>query len=191
MLDRLSTLSLPDRLRFALYGVATAVDSTRSRIHEVFSSCAQQIPQSVASSHLGTTLTYKELDETSNCFSLQLRSHGIGRGSRVCLLIQRSHAMLVGIFGILKAGASYVPLDGGMVTDKMLKFVLKDSGAAMIVHSAAYSHRIPPQFKSICVTECIESQKVERNQRSSPFILCAQDNMPSNEAYVIYTSGKC
>jgi non-ribosomal peptide synthetase component F len=99
--------------------------------------------------------------------------------------------MLVGIFGILKAGASYIPLDGGIVTDNMLQFVLNDSNAAIIAHSATYSHRIPPQFKSICVTECIENQKVERNQRCPPFTFFAQDNMPNDEAYVIYTSGKC
>ena len=57
------------------------------------------------------SLTYAELEATANRVARLLGAHGVRRGDRVGLYLEKSLESLVGIYGILKAGAAYVPLD--------------------------------------------------------------------------------
>ncbi|KAI1039721.1 hypothetical protein LB505_012069 [Fusarium chuoi] len=50
--------------------------------------------------------------------------------------------MLVGILSILSCGAQYVPLDGGVVADETLRFVLQQTGGRIALSSKATAHRI-------------------------------------------------
>src|SRR4029077_16174769 len=59
----------------------------------------------------GRTLTYRELEERSNQLAHLLREHGIAKGDRIGLYFPKSVESVVAMFGILKAGAAYVPLD--------------------------------------------------------------------------------
>src|SRR3982751_5990692 len=56
-------------------------------------------------------LTYAQLDERSNQLANYLVAKGVKPGSLVGLCIERSCNLIVGVLGILKAGAGYVPLD--------------------------------------------------------------------------------
>lgn len=58
-------------------------------------------------------LTYRELEDAANRVAQLLRSIGVEHGDRVGLLLEKSAEALVGIYGILRAGATYVPLDPG------------------------------------------------------------------------------
>ncbi|OSX58583.1 hypothetical protein POSPLADRAFT_1152876 [Postia placenta MAD-698-R-SB12] len=66
--------------------------------------------------HYGQSLTYKQLDVLSLHLALNLRGQGVTNGSRVCLLIERSNAYIIAILAVLRAGAAYIPLDGGGLT---------------------------------------------------------------------------
>src|SRR5450631_1147288 len=59
----------------------------------------------------GSVRTYGELDEQSSHLAAFLRSRGIAQGDRVALLMPKSADGVTAIFGILKAGAAYVPVD--------------------------------------------------------------------------------
>ena len=59
----------------------------------------------------GRSLTYSELDRLSNQVARALLVQGVAPGDRVGVLAPKSAASVVGIFGTLKAGACYVPLD--------------------------------------------------------------------------------
>ena len=59
----------------------------------------------------GSVRTYRELDEQSSHLAAFLRSRGIAQGDRVALLMPKSADGVTAIFGILKAGAAYVPVD--------------------------------------------------------------------------------
>ncbi|MFJ9214091.1 amino acid adenylation domain-containing protein [Streptomyces sp. NPDC102264] len=56
-------------------------------------------------------LTHGELDRHSNRLARLLRELGLGRGSTVGVYGERDASALVGMLAVLKAGASYVPLD--------------------------------------------------------------------------------
>ena len=112
----LSHLSPRDRELFVQYGRGESVTVPFSCVHHAFEHYAALQPDAVAVEHLGDTITYAQLDRSANILACNLRSAGVTRGARVCLLVQRSIAMVVGIVAVLKAGGAYVPLDGSIVT---------------------------------------------------------------------------
>ena len=59
----------------------------------------------------GVALTYEQLERLTNQVARTLISLGVKRGDRVGLYVPKSHASVIGVFGIMKAGAAYVPLD--------------------------------------------------------------------------------
>jgi amino acid adenylation domain-containing protein len=80
----------------------------------------------------GCVLTYQELDRQSNKVARALLRLGVAPGDRVGILAPKSAAAVVGLYGALKAGACYVPLDPKAPAER-LSHIVRDSGAAAIV----------------------------------------------------------
>jgi amino acid adenylation domain-containing protein len=102
----------------------------------------------------GRSLTYSELDRLSNQVARALLAQGVTPGDRVGILAPKSAASVVGIFGVLKAGGCYVPLDPGAPAAR-LSAIMRDSGIAVVL---ADSKRAPavsamagsvPQLRSV------------------------------------------
>ncbi len=91
---------------------STAMDYPRDRgIHEVFEEQVRGRPEAVAVVFGGEKLTYRELDVRSGRLAGYLRMVGVGGGARVAISMEPSVEMIVGLLGILKVGAAYVPID--------------------------------------------------------------------------------
>ena len=84
----------------------------------------------------GCLLSYRELDELSNKVARALLRLGVAPGDRVGILAPKSAAAVIGIYGALKAGACYVPLDPKAPAGR-LSHIVADSGAAVIVADEA------------------------------------------------------
>ncbi len=82
-----------------------------SCLHALFEQRAQETPKAVAARHRGREIKYSELDNLGNCIALRLREAGVRTGSNVGVFGGRSLETLAAILGVLKAGATYVPLD--------------------------------------------------------------------------------
>ena len=59
----------------------------------------------------GVTLDYSTLEQRSNRFARSLVAHGVRRGDRVAMWLPKSPDAIVALYGIMKAGAAYVPVD--------------------------------------------------------------------------------
>src|SRR5204862_176707 len=91
--------SLPyERLAVAVRAVAMAEQAERT-------------PDLPAVAYEGQRLSYRELNRRADRLARHLRRHGVGPEVPVGLFVERSLDMVVGILGILKAGAPYVPID--------------------------------------------------------------------------------
>ena len=176
----LQHLSLEDQQRFNRFSYGAPQLAPFSCIHHAFEHHAAIQPDAVAVEHLGDTITYAELDRQANILANHLRASGICPGTRVCLLVQRSILMVVGIVAVLKAGAAYVPLDGVIVTQSTLEHVLKDSEAKLVLTMNEYVHRVSgsPAF-------CLENIASLPQNVSKPEDMSA----PTDSVYIIYTSG--
>lgn len=68
-------------------------------------------------------LTYGKLEESTNQLARMLKEAGCQKGDRVCLLVPKSPAAIVGILGILKADCIYVPLDTSSPAPRLAQMV--------------------------------------------------------------------
>ena len=102
-------------------------------------------------------LTYAELDKLSNQVARALLAQGVAPGDRVGILAPKSAASVVGLFGVLKAGACYVPLDPKQPAAR-LAAIMADSGIAVVLadqatarQAAAMAGSVPP-LRTVIVT---------------------------------------
>lgn len=177
----LCDLSPEDALLFARFGVGQRQAPPFECIHHAFDHHAAAQPNAVAVEHCGESITYGELERRANTLALQLRSLGVVPGARVCLLVQRSISMVIGILAILKAGGAYVPLDGGIVTQSTLEHVIRDSESVLTLALSEYVHRVP-KSRVFCLDDMIgcAPETTDRLENLSS---------PNDSAYIIYTSG--
>ncbi|MDW3194574.1 MAG: amino acid adenylation domain-containing protein [Cytophagales bacterium] len=127
----------------------------------------------------GTTLTYQELDQKSNGLASYLIDRGIGPGSIVGLMTQKSPKLVIGILGILKAGGAYLPIDTDL-PDGRKEYLLKDSGANALLVTKELEGKVEYTIPTFFVEDAenlTEVKEVENRSKASD--LC----------YVIYTSG--
>jgi amino acid adenylation domain-containing protein len=82
------------------------------------------------------SLRYGELEEQANRLAHLLVDRGVRRGDRVGLYLEKSLESLIGIFGVLKAGAVYVPLDHQAPASR-LGYIGRDCGIRVLITSAA------------------------------------------------------
>ena len=94
-------------------------------LHHVLINSARIHPDNEAVRHQKNRITYRQLDEASNQLAHTLSDAGVGRGDRVGIYLDKSIEAVVAIFGILKAGAVYVPLDPH-APSKRVAFIIKN-----------------------------------------------------------------
>ncbi|WP_199896765.1 non-ribosomal peptide synthetase, partial [Streptomyces niger] len=153
-------------------------------LHERLTAQAARTPDAVALVAEDATLTHRELDERANQLAHHLVTLGAGPGSLVGLSVERGSAMAVGLLGILRAGAAYVPLDPAFPDDR-LAYMLADSGARIVVSRTAVRGRLPGGNGLRIVDLDAEREEIGRLPVTPPPVTVA----PEDLAYVIYTSG--
>ena len=181
--DPLRELSASDQARFVEFGVGLTVASPFQCIHHAFEFHARTQPDAVAVEDFEETITYAELDRRANCLASRLRDSGVALDSRVCFLSERSIPMIVGIIGILKAGAAYVPLDGNIVSDSTLRHAIEGSESSIVLALKKFSHRVDS-------AQTIVLEDIICEEASSHCTKPKDMTTSKHGVYVIYTSGK-
>src|SRR6185369_2124016 len=92
----------------------------------------EKTPDAVALVYDQQQITYAELNRRANQVGQHLQSLGVGPEIAVALLMERSAQALIGIWGILKAGGCYVPLDATMPAARVAA-ILADARPAVLV----------------------------------------------------------
>jgi amino acid adenylation domain-containing protein len=93
---------------------------------------AQRNAQAPAVVMDGVALDYRTLEERSNQFARSLVAHGVRRGDRVALWCPKSPDAIVALYGIMKAGAAYVPVDPAAPAAR-LAYIARDCEVAGLV----------------------------------------------------------
>ena len=105
-------------------------------LQRLLTEAAARQPQRPAVASEGCLLTYQELDWLSNKVARALLRLGVAPSDRVGILAPKSAAAVIAVYGALKAGACYVPLDP-KAPARRLSHIVRDSGAAVIVADEA------------------------------------------------------
>lgn len=152
-------------------------------VHELFEAQAQRSPAAVAVCFADSALSYAKLNAKANQLAHFLRGKGIGPDALVGVHIERSLDMVVGLLGILKAGAAYVPLDTDYPRNR-LAYMLEDAKITVLLTQAALLDRLPGQVDTVLCLDrdwtLIGSQPSSNPPKTATAL---------NLAYVIYTSG--
>ncbi|MEG4054806.1 MULTISPECIES: amino acid adenylation domain-containing protein [unclassified Microcoleus] len=152
-------------------------------IHQLFEEAVSRSPDAVAVVFEGEELSYRELNARANQLAHHLRSLGVKPEALVGICVERSPLMVIGLLGVLKAGAAYVPLDPNYPKER-LAFMLEDSSVQVLLAQEKLLEKLPPHSARVV---CLDSGWEEiafyssENPRSGV--------KPENLAYVIYTSG--
>ncbi|TGD58748.1 non-ribosomal peptide synthetase [Flavobacterium humi] len=131
---------------------------------------AQKTPQDIAVVCQQTAYTYASLNEMANRLShFLIREKNISEGDFVGVKMERSEKLLIAILAVLKAGATYVPIDVNYPEER-IAYIEKDSNCTYIIDADAYEGFL----------ETYGDYSTE-----NPLV-----NRQSNDlAYIIYTSG--
>jgi len=148
---------------------------------------AALVPDHIALVGKEEQVSYRELNRQARNFALHLVRQGIRPGQIVALMMDRSIHMLVGILGILKAGAAYLPIDSEY-PEKRIIYMLQDSGAALLVSRRDLCRTLPLEqlsHLSVVWMEEWQTQNAITNDENEPGVTIH----PTDLAYIIYTSG--
>lgn len=160
-------------------------------VHELFEEQAARTPHAVAAVFEDHRLTYAELNERSNRLAHCLRAHGVQAGQLVGLCLERSLELVIGVLGILKAGAAYVPLDPNHPPARLGE-ICAGSGLALVLTQERWR-------QLVCTLEerhGVEGFSLDGEAERASLQCCGGGNPgrqagqgPDSLAYVIHTSG--
>ncbi|MBX8563946.1 amino acid adenylation domain-containing protein [Pseudomonas cichorii] len=149
-------------------------------IHSLFEEQASVRGDELAVAFEGQRLSYRELNRQANLLAHHLIGLGVRPDDRVAICVERSARMVVGLLGILKAGAAYVPLDPDY-PEQRIAYMLQDSTPSVLVSQHEVLGRVPQlSIPLVLLDEPITGRD------DNPVIT---DLRPKHLAYVIYTSG--
>lgn len=148
---------------------------------DLFREQVQQCPDDCAVSSKEESLTYQQLDLQSDQVAAQLQQQGIYTDALVGLLLPRTPDLLIGLLGILKAGAAYVPLEPELPAAR-LGYLISDSGINTIVSNVT--------SKNTFLNQVAHSELVFLDvKQECPYPFRPVSVNPQQLAYCIYTSG--
>ena len=101
-------------------------------LHGCLELAVDRFPDRLAVSDGTRTLTYRELDERANQLAHRLIALGVAAESPIGVCTRRDADMLVAIYGVMKAGCAYLPLDSSHPAER-IRLMLEDSRAAAVV----------------------------------------------------------
>ncbi|MBB5851866.1 amino acid adenylation domain-containing protein [Amycolatopsis umgeniensis] len=138
-------------------------------------------PEEIAVVDGDREVTFRGLEEASGELAGHLASLGIGANDPVGLYVEPSADLMIGVWGILSAGAAYLPLSPEYPEDR-LRYMLEDSGTGVVVtqpHLAARLAGLVPAGTTIVSLADVRGETGE----------APRGPRPDSLAYVIYTSG--
>src|SRR5688500_5027825 len=94
-------------------------------LYHLLEETARRWPERTALRFSNQSVTYEELLQRSSAVAGFLIRQGVQRGDRVAIYMHRSFDSMAAIFGILQAGAAYVPLDSFAPTGSLAS-ILRD-----------------------------------------------------------------
>ncbi|MFI9273486.1 non-ribosomal peptide synthetase [Kitasatospora sp. NPDC052896] len=150
---------------------------------ELFREQVERTPDRIALSGPEGKVTYAELSRRADAVATELRRQGAGPGTVVGLLADRTVAAVAGLWGVLRAGAAYLPLDTRH-PDARIADLLTDAGSALCLVARPYDERdcVPTGCRPLILDDlALDGSTPEEFQDA---IID-----PSDLCYVIYTSG--
>lgn len=183
-LSRIEMLEEDERARLhALTDEVEHGNYAHQSIHEWFEEQAAADPGKIALVFRQEKMTYGELNEHANRIAWFLKERGIGENDAVGVMAGRSFEMIAAIYGILKAGAAYVPVDPDYPAER-IEYLLRHSRTKLLLVDIQPEEGIAvPAGTELCAISDI------MRRTSLPAHNPGGSYSPDRLIYVLYTSG--
>ena len=162
-------------------------------IHELFEDQVKLGRHNIAIVYEDIEYTYQELNTKANKLAHYLREqYKIDGDDLVAICLPRSDHMMIGILGVLKAGAAYIPIDIDYPNER-IQFMLTDTKAKAVLTYGPYKSKIERVIQSlnnnVIGLEVIDEDHLRGKLQSYSECNLTKHINKNNLAYVIYTSG--
>ena len=146
---------------------------------QAFGEVAERQPDAVALRFEGRSVSYRELDRIAEGIAVGLAARGVGKGSLVGVMLDRTPEMVAALMGILRCGAAYLPLDPAHPPAR-IGWIAQDAKADLLLTDAAVApDLVPPSISTLMLGDCSPADRVGSSVAIDPADL----------AYILYTSG--
>ncbi|HEY0097571.1 MAG TPA: amino acid adenylation domain-containing protein, partial [Pyrinomonadaceae bacterium] len=160
-------------------------DQTTKCLDELFEEQVARTPEATAVVLGEEQINYRQLNERANQLARRLREQGVRPEVIVGILLERSVEMIVAIFGVLKAGGAYLPLDRNLPVERVA-WMMEDAGVEVLLTQESLKDWLPQrgrELRYVLVEQIHNSEGAQVEERVESGV--TGDNL----AYVIYTSG--
>ena len=153
-----------------------------STLPALFEAQTARTPDTVAVVFEGERLTYRELDQRADHLATLLVQLGVGAGSIAAVALDRSLETVVGLLGVLKTGATYLPVDTTFPRDR-IAFMLADACVGVVITQRDLLPNLPTNgVQKVCL-DALECPRPASTRE------LAMRPGPEDVVAVIYTSG--
>ncbi|GAB3842975.1 amino acid adenylation domain-containing protein [Nesterenkonia populi] len=182
----LDALPAADHERLRRWGTGETLGEPPTTVDEMLRRQQELTPEATALISTAEELTCAQLAGRIDALAQRLAEKGLGRGSRVAVMLPRSANTVIACGAVLRAGCAYVPIDPAYPEERAA-YLLRDSGAQALITDeavAAARPRITRQAGVVTITAETADDAAADPSAPSP-----QSPMPGDTAVVIYTSG--
>ena len=182
-LATLAAIDAHDRNTLESWNQTATTYPDRRLIHQLVEHWAVETPEAMALVCETQRQTWASLNQHANQLARMLVRHGVARGDRVAICLERSAEFVLALLATLKAGAAYVPLDPTYPQER-LGFLIRDAGARVVVTNRSGAASLP--------TDAVTLVRLDLDQRSIAREATDDLHVDIEErdlAYVMYTSG--
>ncbi|WP_108867379.1 non-ribosomal peptide synthetase [Aquimarina aquimarini] len=174
-----------DEKRILTEEFTTTVDAypDGETVIDLFQKQVASNPDAIALSFEGTTLTYKELNEKADFLANDLHKKHVKAEDCIGICVERSLDLIIGVLGILKSGAAYVPIDPTLPNAR-IQYILEDTKASIVLTQQELSSLFTNKEVEVL---CIDTLSFDPEEQ----LLETKKPVPKGHhlAYIIYTSG--
>jgi amino acid adenylation domain-containing protein len=175
--------------------------NTQKTLHQLLVQSAEKYPDRIAVEETDNgAITYRDLNQLSDQLRDRLINLGVHPGDRVGIYLRKSIDTVASIFGILKVGAVYVPVDPGAPPARNA-YIFGDCSVKAILLEHRFVEKLSAEFSANQIelptlivldgTGSGESLRraLEQTNKDHATFPATLELPPDNLAYILYTSG--
>jgi amino acid adenylation domain-containing protein len=155
-------------------------------IHELFEEQVRRTPEATALVFEGRSMTYSELNCRANQIARYLSSLGLRPDELVGIAMERGFEMVIGLFGVLKAGGAYLPIDPSYPPAR-LAYILQEAAPRVTLTQDKIKKSLPSDKTSYVALDAQWPEIAQHDGTNLGHLISGLN--PRHLAYVIYTSG--
>jgi amino acid adenylation domain-containing protein len=151
-------------------------------LHQIISETSVKYPDYTAVKFNDEQLTYTQLNQKANQLAAFLIANNVKPNDKVAISMDRSADLIVALLAIIKAGATYIPLDPVFPINR-INYMLEDSAAVVLITFNMYKGQYISNAKEIILDDIWTNLKSYPG--TDPDIHVKGEDL----IYILYTSG--